>query len=449
MVPLLPTLQASGLGARAASAKASLFTRAIHALPVDAASAPPMAFFVPGRIEVLGKHTDYGGGRSLLCAVEQGFCVVGRPRRDRRVRVYNASTGELAEWALSPDIQPRRSHWSNYPATVVRRVARNFSDASVGVEIAFASDVPAASGLSSSSAFMIGVFLVLAAVNDLSTSPAYLASISNAEDLAGYLATVENGRGFCALNGDRGVGTFGGSEDHTAILCCRAATLSQYRFAPVSLEREVPMPDGHVFVVAFSGVLAEKTGAALDTYNLASRSAARVLEIWRQASGRTDATLEAAATAEPGAPDEIRRAIVAANDTEFGADRLTKRFDQFVLESGSIIPAAGDALIAGDLVRFGNLVDRSQDAVERWLGNQVPETIDLARSARELGAAAASAFGAGFGGSVWALVREGDSQRFSTDWEHAYRQRHPAAADRAVFFETGAGPAAMRIEQFD
>jgi len=241
-----------------------------------------------------------------------------------------------------------------------------------------------ASGMSSSSAFMIGVFLVLAAVNDLSASPAYLAAISNAEALAGYLATIENGRSFGALEGDRGVGTFGGSEDHTAILCCRPATLSQYRFAPVSLEREVPMPAGHVFVVAFSGVLAEKTGDALDTYNLASRCAARVLKIWQQASGRTDATLEAAASAEPGAPDEIRRAIAAAHDKEFGADRLTKRFDQFVLESGTIIPAAGDALVADDLVRFGELVDRSQDAVERCrhgrsldLSNETPFVNDL------------------------------------------------------------------------
>ena len=449
MVPPVSTLQASGLSARAASAKASLFTRAIHALPADASSAPPMAFFVPGRIEVLGKHTDYGGGRSLLCAVEQGFCVVGRPRADRAVRVFDASTGDRADCELNPDIQPRRNHWSNYPATVARRIARNFPDASLGADIAFVSDLPPASGMSSSSAFMIGVFLALAAVNDLSASPVYLAAIANAEALAGYLATIENGRSFGVLNGDRGVGTFGGSEDHTAILCCRPGTLRQYRFAPVSLEREVPMPAGHVFVVAFSGVVAEKTGAALDTYNRASRSAARVLEIWQQASGRAEATLEAAVTAEPGAADDIRRAIARAHDDEFGADRLTSRFDQFVLESGSIIPAAGDALVAGDLVRFGQLVDRSQDAVERWLGNQVPETIDLARSARELGAAAASAFGAGFGGSVWALVREGDSRRFSADWEHAYRQRHPAAADRAVFFETGAGPAAMRIEDLD
>jgi galactokinase len=447
MVPLVPALEASGLGARAVSAKASLFARARQALPPDASSAPPMAFFVPGRIEVLGKHTDYAGGRSLLCAVEQGFCVVATPGRDRRVRACNAATGELAEWPLRSDIQPRRNHWSNYPATVVRRVAKNFPDASVGVDIAFASDLPAASGMSSSSAFMIGVFLALAEVNHLGATAPYRADICSAEALAAYLASIENGRTFGALVGDSGVGTFGGSEDHTAILCCRPATLSQYRFAPVSLERDAPMPAGHVLVVAFSGVLAEKTGAALDTYNRASRAAARVLEIWQQASGRPDATLEAAVSADPGAADEIRRAITLARDDEFGAARLTARFEQFVLESRSIIPAAGDALLARDLARFGELVDRSQDAAERWLGNQVPETVGLARSARELGAVAASAFGAGFGGSVWALVPEVDSDRFSTGWERAYRQRHPGAAERAVFFQTAAGPAAMRIER--
>jgi galactokinase len=303
--------------------------------------------------------------------------------------------------------------------------------------------------MSSSSAFMIGVFLALAEVNHLGATTAYRAGISSAEALAAYLATVENGRSFGALAGDSGVGTFGGSEDHTAILCCRPATLSQYRFAPVSLERDAPMPAGHAFVVAFSGVLAEKTGAALDTYNRASRSAARVLEIWQQASGRPDPTLEAAVSAEPGAADAVRRAITLARDDEFGAARLTARFEQFVLESRSLVPAAGDALLANDLVRFGVLVDRSQDAAERWLGNQVRETIDLARSARELGAVAASSFGAGFGGSVWALVCEVDSERFSTDWERAYRQHHHEAAERAVFFRTAAGPSAMRIEHLD
>ena len=135
----------------------------------------------------------------------------------------------------------------------------------------------------------------------------------------------------------------------------------------------------------------------------------------------------------------------AAGDAEFGTDLLRKRFDQFVLESRTIVPAAGDALRAGDLAGFGALVDRSQQAVEDWLGNQVPETVCLAREARRLGAVAASAFGAGFGGSVWALVAEGACEEFLREWRTAYEAAHPAAAARAVFFETSPGPAAFRL----
>jgi galactokinase len=359
--------------------------------------------------------------------------------------VANADTGERVELGLRPDLQPVLGHWSNYPATVLRRVARNFPEAATGADIAFASDLPPASGMSSSSAFMVAVFLALAALNALDGHPVFRAAVAGPTDLAGYLGTVENGRSFGALAGDQGVGTFGGSEDHTAILCCRAATLSQYRFAPVHFERDVPMPAGHVFAVAFSGLLAEKTGAALATYNRASQAAARVLEIWREGSGRQVSSLEAAVAEREGAADVIRAAVAASGDTEFGADLLRKRFDQFVLESRTIVPGAVDALRDRDLGRFGALVDRSQRAVEEWLGNQVPETVCLAREARRLGAVAASAFGAGFGGSVWALVPERDAAAFIREWRLAYEGVYPAAATRAVFFETSPGPSALRL----
>jgi galactokinase len=289
------------------------------------------------------------------------------------------------------------------------------------------------------------VFLALATLNELDGHPAYRAAIAGPTDLAGYLGTVENGRSFGPLAGDQGVGTFGGSEDHTAILCCRAATLSQYRFAPVQFERDVPMPAGHVFTIAFSGLLAEKTGAALATYNRASHAAARVLEIWREASGRQVSSLEAAVAEDDGAAAAIRAAVAVSGDTEFGADLLRKRFDQFVLESRTIVPATADALRDGDLDRFGALVDRSQRAVEEWLGNQVPETVCLAREARRLGAVAASAFGAGFGGSVWALLPEQEGAAFIRAWRLAYEGVHPAASRRAVFFETSPGPSALRL----
>jgi len=90
-------------------------------------------------------------------------------------------------------------------------------------------------------------------------------------------------------------------------------------------------------------------------------------------------------------------------------------------------------------------VDRSQEAAETLLGNQVPETIHLAASARAAGAAAASAFGAGFGGSVWALVELARGGQFLAAWAEDYRRRFPREARSAAFFLTAAGPAAFRV----
>jgi galactokinase len=91
------------------------------------------------------------------------------------------------------------------------------------------------------------------------------------------------------------------------------------------------------------------------------------------------------------------------------------------------------------------LADASQWAAETLLGNQVPETVDLARSARRLGAVAASAFGAGFGGSVWALVEQRACEAFLVQWAGAYRSRFPQHAGASRFFATAAGPPACRV----
>ena len=120
-------------------------------------------------------------------------------------------------------------------------------------------------------------------------------------------------------------------------------------------------------------------------------------------------------------------------------------FDQFFEESERIIPGVTDRLSAGDIAGIGPLVDRSQHLADHLLGNQIPETIALARAARGLGALASSAFGAGFGGSVWALVPDRDHRTFLDRWDAAYRHDFPAAAARAQFFVTRPGPAAVRL----
>lgn len=115
------------------------------------------------------------------------------------------------------------------------------------------------------------------------------------------------------------------------------------------------------------------------------------------------------------------------------------------MESEVIIPQACDALAEQDMTAFGKLVDESQAAAENLLGNQVPETIWLAKHARELGAYAASAFGAGFGGSVWALVSRSDALQFAKCWREAYERSPLSAAHHSQFFVTAPGPPLIRL----
>lgn len=427
------------------SGNEELSERALSVLH-DAGARAHWLVWVPGRIEFLGKHTDYAGGRSLICPVDRGLTFAVAPRADDRLVVRDAVSGELAECALDPEAALPAGHWSVYPATVARRVARNFSGAR-GADLAFASDLPPAAGMSSSSALVTGTFLALSAVNALTDRPEYRAAVASPEDLAGYLGTIENGQSFPGLPGDRGVGTFGGSEDHTAMICGRSGALVQYSYAPVRFERAVPLPPEHAFVVASSGVVAKKTGAARERYNALSRMTGELLAQWNGATGRADATLAAAIASSPEGAERLRdlvaHMLAGSAATGFQAagetTALGARLEHFLLESEELVPAAGDALLRADLPALGGIVDRSQSAAERLLGNQVPETVWLAKRARELGAVAASAFGAGFGGSVWALVHAGSADQLADRWLDEYARAFPRRTPGARCFVTRPG----------
>jgi galactokinase len=402
------------------------------------------AFWVPGRIEFLGKHTDYAGGRSLVCAVDRGIACVARPRRDSIVRLHDALRYETVETSLSASQPSSPLSWATYPATVARRIVRNFPDATTGVDIAFASDLPLASGMSSSTALMIAIYLAIEWANGLSQRDDFRCALPTSEALAGYLGAMENGQDFGALEGGAGVGTMSGCQDQTAILCSQPGALVQYSFCPVRAEGVVSLPLGYVFGIASSGVRAEKSASAQEKYNAVARKAAAVLALWRAHSGREDATLGGALASGAGAADVIRAALHATHAGEFTATELLERFEQFVTEAEHIIPATADALRRGDLSRVGELVARSQAGADRGLVNQIDETRWLVEAMRGR-AIAASAFGAGFGGSVWALLPEHDTPRLLDEWRSEYERAFPQHARDAEFFLTSAGPAASRL----
>lgn len=410
---------------------------------VNTSGVKPLRWFVPGRIEVLGKHTDYAGGRSLSCTAERGFCVAAAPRSDSLVQIRDVARRQDFEFHISPDLDIPARGWQVYAAVVARRLARNFPGAMRGANIALASDLPSAAGMSSSSALVVAIFAVLCTVNHLTERSEYAADIHTPEDLASYLGCIENGHTYQSLAGDGGVGTFGGSEDHAAILNSRPAHLNQYSFCPVRLERAVALPADCTFVIASSGVVANKIGGARAQYNRASLAAGRILGIWRSTSGTDDLTLAAVANRSQDSLDRLR--TVLRHEPSAESTWLLDRFEQFRLESEILVPQASDALSRRDLTTFGKLVDDSQAAAEKLLGNQVPATIWLAQRARSLGAYAASAFGAGFGGSVWALVDRREVRQFAGRWREAYENSSHTASRDSEFFVTAAGPPTVNI----
>lgn len=442
-------LRKAGIHEDSIDSKIELFTKSakqINKAGVDKET-KTAAYFVPGRIEVLGKHTDYAGGSSIVTAVDRGFCLVVTERDDKKVIVSNVLNDENVEFPFSTEIDTENGHWSHYPATVIKRVARNFGNGLKGCNIAFASDLPIAAGMSSSSAMVISIFLALAKINNLFETKKYKDNINNNIDLSQYMACIENGRTFKELNGSKGVGTFGGSEDHTAILNCEANYLSQFSYCPIQYQTKMKLPEKYSFIIASSGVDAEKTGTAMEKYNRASILATKIKDLWIEETGFNDQSLFDAIDRSESSVQKIKELISNYDGNKYTSADLLDRFTQFYNENFEIIPAATRSIKNKEFNKFGNIVDKSQILTTYKLKNQIPETEYLAREARRLGAIAASAFGAGFGGSVWTLVEKTKAKKFIQKLKNNYSILYPESFKSAQLFIANPGPAAFDFDE--
>ena len=404
------------------------------------------AWRVPGRVEVLGKHTDYAGGSVLVGAVDRAITA--------RARRVEGSPGSLTATTdggdpvtlragVAPGLEP--GHWGRYLHTVLDRLTLNFGKGAAA-HLSISSDLPPASGMSSSSALVCATALALASLNGWDEDPRWIKAMPDRLSLAGYLAAVEGGRAWRDLPGTSGVGTRGGSEDHTGMLCGTRDRLLLAEFDPMRVERTISFPSQWALVVGVSGVLAHKTGAALEDYNRGPSTVQTMLARWNETTGRADASLAGAvrhlvgdATGEQAAGDPALKDLLRLCDPGYERQRI----EQFLIESLVLVPE-GARLIAAADPGVGEVLERSQELADRGLCNQVPQTRLMVSLAREAGAIGASSFGAGWGGSVYALVRADEAEGFAAQWLRAYRDREQGAEQAAVIV-TRPGPGACRL----
>jgi galactokinase len=421
---LAAALVERGLDPAERGAKEALFSTVVDAHATLGRGGPEHAWWIPGRLEVFGKHTDYAGGRTLVAPVPRGFALVASPREDGRVRVHDARRGDNV--TVDPTAAPQAfTGWRRYVDVVVHRLTRNFPGCAFDADIVLASDLPPASGMSSSSALVVAIAASLGAIGDIGAHPAWQTNIRTPLDAAAYYACVENGARFGGLEGDAGVGTHGGSEDHTAIVEGRPGQVSAFAFVPPRAIDVAPVPRRWRFVLARSRAAARKTGAAQEPYNRLAAGTAVLLELWNAHTQLPPAVSLGSVVGSSAAREHLEALVSRSSVPGWPADTLQRRLDHFIREDDRVLPALA-AFRDGDVETLRRLSAESQRDAETLLGNQIPDTIALARTALERGAFAACSFGAGFGGSVWALVEQDHAPGFARTWQSDAFVAYPA-----------------------
>lgn len=383
--------------------------------------------FVPGRIELFGKHVDYGGGISMTCAIEEGITADVEAIDVAVIDLEDRRTGRRARVPLRRDARPGGAHGGTYIAAVARRLSRDFGPLRHGVRVVSESTLPRSAGLSSSSAFVTMLTLAVAEANALTERPEWKQYLGDSLSLAEYCGAVETGGAFGPWSGERGVGTRGGAQDHVAILCNAEHRVGVYGYLPARAVGDAAFPSQWSLLVATSGVRATKTGAAQADYNRAADLVHGLLARWNATHRRDDASLASALSSGPGAREALDLLVNASSEAPLLAARLT----QFQREIDVVVPGALEAFRRADAAALRRWAVESQQGAETALRNQVPETMFLARAALAAGAHASSAFGAGFGGAVWAICDAADADAVRERWRRLYASSYPLRASKS------------------
>ena len=159
------------------------FHNALKAFQSICRTDPDLVVHAPGRVNLIGEHTDYNDCFVLPCAINYGTYVVAKQRDDQIIRVIAADfDNDVNEFSLGDVIQTsQRSPWSNYVRGVVQQILRSHSNL-VGMDLAISGNVPQGAGLSSSAALEVAVGFAISQLNQLELSKSEIALIGQAAE---------------------------------------------------------------------------------------------------------------------------------------------------------------------------------------------------------------------------------------------------------------------------
>ncbi|MGB8296680.1 MAG: galactokinase [Polyangia bacterium] len=335
---------------------------------------PAVVVRSPGRVNLIGEHTDYNHGFVLPAAVDRGIAMALKPRSDHRYALHALDLDRRIEGNLG-ELAPQPDRWPNYLLGVLDQLQRAGHSLG-GFDLVYGGDLPIGAGMSSSAALECGLAFSLNELFGLGLNRLAMAKLSQAAEHR--FVGVK-----CGIMDQ--MASLLSQKDHVMMLDCHDLSC---RFVPFRSPVKIFLCDTQV----------ERALAESGYNQRRSQCEAGVALLQRHAPAvhsLRDVSLE----------------LLDAHRAEF--DPVVYRRCRYVIEENLRVIAACDALTSGDLPAFGRLMNQSHQGLSKAYEVSCPELDVLAEAAAALpGVLGARMMGAGFGGCTINLVQVGREEAF-------------------------------------
>ena len=353
-------------------------------------------FFAPGRVNLIGEHTDYNGGHVFPCAIHRGTYALVKKRDDKKFRMYSENFENLGiiEFLLDNLVNEKKHKWVNYPKGVVKMFIEAGYKIDSGFDVLFYGNIPNGSGLSSSASIEIVTSIILKDLYNLDIDMVEMVKLSQKAE--NQFIGVNSG-----IMDQFAVGM--GKKDNAILLDCNTL---KYSYAPVILKDEV-------LVI---GNTNKKRGLADSKYNERRAECEEALkdlqkELDIQSLG--ELSVEEFNKSEKLIKNEINR----------------KRAKHAVYENQRTIKAQKE-LMEGNLEEFGRLMNESHVSLRddyEVTGIELDTMVEIAWN--QEGVIGSRMTGAGFGGCTISIVKKDAVDKFIANVGKEYKERVGLNAD--------------------
>lgn len=370
-------------------------------------------FFAPGRVNLIGEHTDYNGGHVFPCALSFGTHCVFCKRDDKKIRLYSLNFPEkgIIDADLSAISYDKKQDWANYPLGVIKTLQNHGYNINQGFELMFWGDIPNGAGLSSSASIELATAVAMNKVFNL-----YIPQV----ELVKFCQEAENkfvGMN-CGIMDQFAIGM--GKEGCAVLLDCN--TLN-YEYAPLDLK-------GVSIVIMNTNKRRELADSKYNERRAECERALKELQRKLPINSLGDLSI-----------DEFEKnKELITNPTD------RKRAKHAVYENQRTLQAV-ERLKAGDLKTFGKLMNESHISLRDDYEVTGKELDTLAEAAwQQPGVLGARMTGAGFGGCAIALVQDADVKHFIDNVGKIYREKTGLQAD--FYIASVGGPARQEEKMY-